>query len=157
MSERFSIWFVCMGRARIHLIRLTQAKNRVTFNQPIKLIWSTTFFFWCVCFLSLCLFFSVYLIFFPQTCSDREPFMPSRYLPHTLSNLLNRLTCISNICDSILISNGSIVSYLNRWEYTPRYMYLYRFSAMFCLSIMYNNATTFPAHSENFNLKNANC
>lgn len=115
------------------------------------------FFLVCMFSFAMFVFFGLFDFFFPQTCSDREPFMPSRYLPHTLSNLLNRLTCISNICDSILISNGSIVSYLTRWEYTARCMYLYRFSAMFCLPIMYNNATTFPAHSENFNLKNANC
>lgn len=115
------------------------------------------FFLVCMFSFAMFVFFRFIWFFFLQTCSEKEPFMPSRYLPHTLSNLLNRLTCISNICDSILISNGSIVSYLSRWEYTAQYMYLYRFSAMFCLPIMCNNATTFPAHSENFNLKNADC
>lgn len=158
MSERFSIWFVCMGRARIHLIRLTQAENRVTFNQPIKLIWSTTFFFLCVCFLSLCLFFSVYLIFFPlkHVATESPLCLQGIYRIHlAIYSIVWRAyqiyaTAYWYRMDQLF--RTSLVESIQQ-----QHMYLYRFSAMFCLPIMYNNATTFPAHSENFNLKNANC
>lgn len=70
----------------------------VTFNQAIKLIWSTTapcHFYWYSCWL-------VGLILLTNL-HEVNPFWASnRLLSHTRrGNLLNRLTCISNTCDNL--------------------------------------------------------
>lgn len=149
--------------ARIHLIRLTQVENRVTFNQPtdkIDMIYNT---FLYVCFLSIyvccccgcccCCFFGLFGFAYMK-----RALCAFKALPHTLSNLLNRLTCISNTCDSIRSDIELIFCFASP---TTDSIQCNLFCADVYEGILVHSVTMRPLfkhiHRRIFKLKNANC